>query len=296
MSARTLQVFGYSYASMATLWTYDYVCSLHEEWTYLLRSRWTKVKALYIIARCVPLLITTVHLYLVATPNENADKCQILFYVITSSSLISLTCSECFFVLRTYALWNNNRILLKAMLSTLLVVVVLSFITTFTPIVTSYSSASLIPSCHQNLGSFSFFMPFTLFFVFQLGLVFLTLIRTIQNWRSDVGPLYTLLVKHNIFYYACGLLLSAVNILIPVVLLSDSGSYFLPEGYGPPIPLRFPTDNDPKTHTYSFEVVILVILATRMHLHLWHMDQHVNGSDFVVWISMSDRSPADRRV
>ncbi|KAG2082584.1 hypothetical protein BD769DRAFT_654549 [Suillus cothurnatus] len=261
--------------SMSILWTYDYVCSLHEEWTYLLRSRWTKVKALYITARCVHLLITTVHLYLVATPSDNAIKCQILSLIITSLSLISLTCSECFFVLRTYALWNNNRILLIAMLSTLFVVTVLSFITTFTPIVTSYSSASLISSCHQNLSNFPCFMPFTFLFVFQLGLLSLTLIRTIQNWRSDDGPLYALLVKHNIFYYVCGLLLSAVNILIPVVLLSDSGSYVLPEG---------------------FEVVILMILATRMHLHLWHMDQHVNDSDFVVWISMSDRPPADRTV
>jgi hypothetical protein len=61
-----------------------------------------------------------------------------LQFPLTASSLISLTCSECillplghtcvsdpihtgFFVLRTYALWNNNRILLKAMLSTLFV-------------------------------------------------------------------------------------------------------------------------------------------------------------------------------
>jgi len=76
---------------------------------------------------------------------------------------------------------------------------------------------------------------------------------------------------------------------------TQSGSYVLLEGYGPPTLLRIPTDNDPK-HTCSFEVVILMILATRMHLHLWHMDQHVDGSDFVVWISMSDRPPADRTV
>jgi hypothetical protein len=49
-------------------------------------------------------------------------------------------------------------------------------------------------------------------------------------------------------------------------------------------------------YTYSFEIFILAILATRMHLHLWHMDQHVNGSDFVVWISMSDTSSADHTV
>ncbi|KAG2110024.1 hypothetical protein BD769DRAFT_95945 [Suillus cothurnatus] len=268
-AARSLQIFVYLYTSMATLWTYDYVCSLHEEWTYLLRSRWNKVKALYITARYVPFLINIVHLYLVATPNESADKCQISIDIATSLNLLSLTCSECFFVLRTYALWKKNRILLVAMLSTLLAITVSSFIIGFTPVVTSYSTASAIPGCHQSSGSFSLIMPFIPLFVFQLVLITLTLVRAVQTWRSAKGPLYAILVKHNIFYYACGLLLSAVNVLEPE-LLGHSVSHFLPE---------------------AFQVFILAILATRMHLHLWHIDQHVDGSNIVVCIPMSNMSP-----
>ncbi|KAG1833266.1 hypothetical protein DFJ58DRAFT_228353 [Suillus subalutaceus] len=276
-AARNLQIFVYLYTSMATFWTYDYICSLHEEWTFLLRSRWTKVKALYITARYVPFLIATVNLYLAMDPNDNANKCQILMNIITSLSLISLTCSECFFVLRTYALWNKNRIILVVMLSTLFAVIASSFIIGFTATVTSHSTDNTIPGCRRNSGSFSFFVPFILLFVFQLVLVSLTLVCVIQSWRSAKGPLYAILVKHNIFYYTCGLLLSTVNVLAPVLVLplSEFLSYFLPE---------------------AFEVFILAILATRMHLHLWHMDQHVNDSDNVVWISMSDMSPADRSV
>jgi hypothetical protein len=37
------------------------------------------------------------------------------------------------------------------------------------------------------------------------GLLCLTLIRAIQSWRSANSHLYTVLVKHNIFYYVCGL-------------------------------------------------------------------------------------------
>ncbi|KAG2082582.1 hypothetical protein BD769DRAFT_1683099 [Suillus cothurnatus] len=259
---------------MATFWTYDYICSLHEEWTYLLQSRWTKVKVLYIIARYVPFFIA-MDLYLTMAPNENVNKCQISINTATSLSLISLTCSECFFVLRTYALWNKNIIILVAMLSSLLAVTATSSVVAFTAIVTTYPTASTTLGCHQTSGSFSFFIPFTLLFVFQLVLVSLTLVCVIRSWRSAKGPLYAILLKHNIFYYACGLLLSTINVLVPVVRLSDSVSYFLPEG---------------------FEIFILAILATRMHLHLWHMDQHVNGSDFVVWISMSDTSSADCMV
>ncbi|KAG1837104.1 hypothetical protein DFJ58DRAFT_155941 [Suillus subalutaceus] len=220
---------------MATFWIYDYICSLHEEWTFLLRSRWTKVKALYITARYVPFLIITMNLYLAVAPNENTNKCQISIDIITSLSLILLSCSECFFVLRTHALWNNNRILLVVMLSTLFAIIVSSFIIGFTATVTSYST----------------------------------------SWRSAKGPLDAILVKHNIFYYACGLLLSVVNVVVPLLPVFDSLSYFLPEG---------------------FKLFILAILATRMHLHLWHMDQHVEDSGLVVWILMSDMSPADCTV
>ncbi|KAG1873949.1 hypothetical protein F4604DRAFT_761960 [Suillus subluteus] len=275
-TARSLQIFVFSYTSMATFWIYDYICSLHEEWTFLLRSRWTKVKALYITARYVPFLIITVNLYLAVAPNENTNKCWILIDIIACLNLTSLTCSEWFFVLRTYALWNKNRILLVAMLSTLFAIMVSCFIINrFTTVVTSYLAASTIPGCHRGTGNFSFFVPFILMFVFQLVLVSLTLVCVVQSWRSAKGPLYAILVKHNIFYYVCGLLLSAVNVLVPLLPLSDSLSYFIPE---------------------DFEVFILAILATRMHLHLWHMNNtHMEDSD-LVWISMSDVSPADRTV
>lgn len=117
-------------------------------------------------------------------------------------------------------------------------------------------------------------MAFILLFAFQLGLFSLTLIRVIQSWRSDKGHLHVVLVNHNIFYYASGLLLSGVNVLVPV-LLSDSVYYSLFEG---------------------LQVFILSILATRMHLYLWHIDRNVNGSEALVCISMSDMSPADRTV
>jgi hypothetical protein len=32
-------------------------------------------------------------------------------------------------------------------------------------------------------------------------------------------------------------------------------------------------------HLCSFQFIILAILATHMHLYLWHMDRHLHGSD-----------------
>ncbi|KAG2080566.1 hypothetical protein BD769DRAFT_1555240, partial [Suillus cothurnatus] len=91
-------------------------------WKFLRRSRWTKVKALYIIARYVPFLFIITDIYCLG--------------------VISLTCSECFFVLRTYALWNSNRIVLVAMLSALFAIIASFIGICFSAIATSHGLCS----------------------------------------------------------------------------------------------------------------------------------------------------------
>ncbi|KAG1785244.1 uncharacterized protein HD556DRAFT_149374 [Suillus plorans] len=258
---------GYQYIRMAqaTFWTYDYVCCLHEEWTFLRQSRWTRVKVIYIFARYVPFFSMTMGLYMTFAPVENPNKCRVLINIYSCFGLISLTCSECIFVLRTCALWNNNRILRAVMLTTVLAIIAISTGLRFAALALSYVVTSVIPGitgCYWVLGGVWYSMSFVLLLISQVGLFSLTLIHVIQSWRTARGHLYSILVKHNIFYYACGLLLSAMNVLIPLMF---SDSLF---------------------HSFEdLEVCILAIIATRMHLHLWHDDQHVNISGLQTFLS-----------
>lgn len=144
-AARNLQYLAYICTSMATFWFYDYICSFHEEWKFLYRSRWTKVKALYIIARYVPFLFVITDLFLNFSPYENSKKCKILVNIYSGFGVVSLTCSECFFVLRTYALWNSNKIILVAMLSTLFAIIALFIGICFSAIITSHGLRSHLP-------------------------------------------------------------------------------------------------------------------------------------------------------
>ncbi|KAG1728323.1 hypothetical protein EDB19DRAFT_1832778 [Suillus lakei] len=223
---------------------HQYMCTQRQLvtfwWTFLLRSRWTKIKSLYIIARYAPFFLITVYLWLSLAQDENSSECQTL----NKSFLI------------TYALWNNNRIVLVAMMLFLLALIVASVsisMTTNTSSDVTTSAIPGIPGCSLNLQGVQFFLPFIMLFVFQLGLVSLTLVRVIQSWRLAKGHLYAVVVKHNIYYYACALLLSAVNVLLPI-LISDSIYDTLLE---------------------HLEIFILAILATRMHLHLWRIDRLV---------------------
>ncbi|KAG0703303.1 hypothetical protein DFH29DRAFT_448808 [Suillus ampliporus] len=277
-AAKGLQAFTYTYTSMATFWTYDYACSLHEEWMFLHRSRWTKVKGLYIVTRYLPFSFLTLNLYRSFVPNENPGTCLTLANIGSGVGLISIACSGCFFVLRTYALWNDNIIVLAVMLSTFFASIAASIGTSFKALSTHVVTSAIpdITGCYHT--SNSLVIPYVLAFVLQLGLALLTLIRAIQVWRMASSPLYVVLVKHSIFYYACGLFLSTLNVL--ALLLFSYNVY----------------------HTIfeDLQFFILPMLATRMHLYLWQIEQHVHSSDALgsdelsalVFISMSNMSSA----
>ncbi|KAG1854035.1 hypothetical protein C8R48DRAFT_322290 [Suillus tomentosus] len=256
---------------MATLWTYDYTCSLHEEWTFLLRSRWSKMKCLYIITRYLPFVFLTTNLSMYLIPNENSGKCRVLENTQSGLGTVLVIVSETFFILRTYVLWNKNGVLLVAILSTFFTCLVASFsIVLATGVPAAYATSAIpgITGCYQSSTSLQYFIPFLLLSVFELGLMILTLIRAVQNWRINSSRLYVVLVNHNISYYACGFLFSVTNIVTSLLL---QYSY--------------------QTILYSFQFIMLAILATRMYLHLWQVNQHPHGStSTLTHIPMSDIS------
>ncbi|KAG0708219.1 hypothetical protein DFH29DRAFT_893669 [Suillus ampliporus] len=244
---------------MATFWTYDYACSIREEGIFLLCSRWSKVKFLYVVTRYVPFLLFSAHLYLNFVPNETPSTCQFVNNICSCFSLISIVCSECFFILRTYVLWNYNKVVLVAMLSTFAAIIVGSVVALFSATATAPFKTSSIPGitgCYQSSGSVRLFVPFLLLFGLELMLISLTLTCAIRSWRTTNNRLYVVLLKHNVFYYACGLFFSTVNVLTSLLLEYAYSGMF-----------------------EDFQFIIHAILATRMHLHLWHLDRNRHNRD-----------------
>ncbi|OJA14765.1 hypothetical protein AZE42_06230 [Rhizopogon vesiculosus] len=87
-----------------------------------------------------------------------------------------------------------------------------------TPMIVETSGIPGITGCYQSEGSVELFIPFLLLFAIEFELLLLTLIRAIQSWRTASSALYMALLKHNVFYYACGLFFSALNIFASLVL------------------------------------------------------------------------------
>lgn len=220
----------------------------------------------------MPFLLFVGHLYLNFIPNEDPNKCLMLSIICRCFKLILVICSEYFFILRTYVLWNKNNVVLGAMLSAFFAVVVAFGSILFSTKATAPYKTSPIPGitgCYQSSGSVELFLPFVLLFALEFGLLSLTLIRVIYNWRTTNNCLFGILLKHNIFYYACGLFCSAANILMSL-LLHDAYNVMFED----------------------VQIVILAMLATSMHLRLWHIDRHIHDSDGLMHIPLSDVSPA----
>lgn len=272
-AGRSLQILAYIYTSMATFWAYEYVCSLQQEWTFLHRSRWTKVKGLYILTRYIPFLLLTTNLYTCLVPYNNPGKCRTWVNISSGFSIILGICSQSFFILRTCALWNNNRIVVVSMMLISIAFVASSISISFAATATAPFATSHIPGitgCYQVMSSIQLFIPFLLYFALALGLMALTLIRAIKSWQTTNGHLYVVLLKHNISYYACGLLFSVTNIFTSLLLHYAYHAML-----------------------HDLQFIILAILATSMHRHLWQMDLHTHGSDANVRFLLSEFSTAD---
>lgn len=181
---------------------------------------------MFIVTRCLPFIFLLTNLYLSFTLNENPDECRVLNNIDMGFNAVSAMFSECFFILRTYALWNNSRIVLAVMLSTFFTFLIVSIGISFATTVSTPYATSAIPGitgCYQSSTSL-FFIPFLLFSIFQLGLMMLTVMRAIQSWRKHPSRLYAVLVNHNISYYTCGLLILVTNTFVSVFLHYAYGS------------------------------------------------------------------------
>ncbi|KAG1810932.1 uncharacterized protein BJ212DRAFT_1526021 [Suillus subaureus] len=238
-------------------------------WRFLLVSHWNTMKGLYIVTRYLPFLLLATNLYLSFIPNETPGKCRVLDNICLGFGILSVICSEGISFLPRTIFRPQNIILLAAVLSTYLLVV--------------DASARLLPEHPSALPSPPL-LPQHMRLARSRASQGATRVRPVSdssyrlfsfpysnwNWRTNQGPLYVVLVKHNIFYYTCGFLFSVANIFTSL-LLHYSYHAILDD----------------------FQFVILATLATRMHRRLWQMKPQTYSSDALMPIPMSEMSPVE---
>ncbi|KAG1842735.1 hypothetical protein DFJ58DRAFT_844553 [Suillus subalutaceus] len=175
-----------------------------------------QVKGLYIVTRYLAFILSHHGLYQMPV-FENIDHRR--WYGISHFLRMYLSFPRilCFFILRTYVLWNKNRILLAAMLSTFLIhqqtfvgaSIGIAFTTT-APAAYATSAIPGITGCYRSSTSFPLLIPTLLLSVFELVFsvmnIFTLLLLQVNRHAHSSGALIPRrdVLSYSLFGVVCG--------------------------------------------------------------------------------------------
>jgi hypothetical protein len=252
---RTLLDLNYAYVSTTVIWVYDYIITFDDELAFIQKSKWGKVKMLYLLCRYLPFVLLATDTYQVLQPALPLSLCQTYFDINSWLEGITLVAAECMFILRTYAIWGRNRRILITLLCSFAVILIPVIYILFSfgnSITISDPPIPNITSCYNVGESRIVIAAYILLVVGEFEIISFTLYRSIRHYKSlaNDNPLLNILVQHNIFYFVCGLFFSLLVILTIGLLPSVYGDM-----------------------ASNLQVTIHPLLVIRMHLELWKSDR-----------------------
>ncbi|OAX40699.1 hypothetical protein K503DRAFT_589082 [Rhizopogon vinicolor AM-OR11-026] len=244
------RVVNYVFIVVVTSVVYDFLTNLDDELDYLLNSRTTLAKVLFIACRYIPFVLCALHVPMAF--GVIGEACPWIAQSIIVSCVTLMSCAECIFALRTYALWNFNRrvrmVLLISFLALLCGVATLVVACGVTMTKTTFTAG-----CYAGPVPTNFILaPYILLLLLEIEIVCLTFYRMMKYYYTTRCRLLTLVTQYSIGYIFAGLFVTVLNIIAIA---------FLPE-YG-----------------LILEVVQIIgqaLLATRMQLALWLLPVALN--------------------
>ncbi|KAG2122788.1 hypothetical protein DEU56DRAFT_69884 [Suillus clintonianus] len=222
-------------------------------------------KLTYLTCRYLPFAIIVADMLRIIQPGLSVKSCTTFSKFDTYVGGIVLCCAESLFLRRVYATMNHRWIVMCCNTVFLLVPVVVTL--------TLYNSSSIImqspipnvASCYSSEQGHIIILAYSLLIIIETEILGFTLYHSWKLYREygNTMPLVRVLVRHNIVYFACGLLLSTT---VMVIMLT------LPAPYG--------------DAASSLQFMMHGILATRMHRELYNTANHT-GETFAGDVTLS---------
>ncbi|EIW86184.1 hypothetical protein CONPUDRAFT_161003 [Coniophora puteana RWD-64-598 SS2] len=257
---RSYQTYNYVNAAVTTFWIYDYIITLDDEFVFLRNARLRKTKVIYVLTRLLPFASRAVTFQYTLSSNPAPETCTTLMNTFSALETLVVLFAEVLFALRTYALWRRNRVVLALLYGGFIVATVGGIASSFLPIGPPMTVLNLprssVTGCFVVTPGASLAVTFAFLIALELELVTLNVTRAVFSRRETRGRLLETLVRHNIFYYACGLVFSVANVLMAVS--TNYGGVFMLD---------------------DLQVYIHAIMATRMHRMLWIDSEHERFED-----------------
>ncbi|KAG2122789.1 hypothetical protein DEU56DRAFT_831354 [Suillus clintonianus] len=249
----TLQHTNYAIFAIACLWVYELALTLDKEVAFILDAPWRIPKLIYLTCRYFPFAIIVIDILRIIQPGLSIKSCTTFSDFSTYAGGIVLCCAESLFLRRVCATMGHRWIVSCCNVVFLLVPVVVTL--------TLYNSSSTVlqspipkvASCYSSEQGHIISLAYGLLIVVEIEIIGFMLYHSWKLYREygNTMPLVRVLVRHNIVYFACGLLLSTT---VMVIMLT------LPAPYG--------------EAASSLQFVMHEVLATRMHRELYNTAHH----------------------
>ncbi|KAG1750065.1 hypothetical protein EDB19DRAFT_82502 [Suillus lakei] len=245
----TLQHANYAFFAIACLWVYDFALTLDEEAAFILDARWRMPKLIYLTCRYLPFALIFSNIFRILQLELSLKSCTALFAFNTYVGGIIVFSAESIFMMRLRAV-TGRRWLITCCNIVLFVVPVAVTLALYNSSSTVVQSPILkVTSCYTTKQSRIVIVAYALLVIGEIEILSFMLYHSWKLYREhgNILPLMRILVRNNIFYFACGLLFSTMVVVMVVIL---------PASYG--------------DVASELQFVIHRILATRMHRELYN--------------------------
>ncbi|KAJ8580018.1 hypothetical protein M405DRAFT_938926 [Rhizopogon salebrosus TDB-379] len=246
--------------AIAGIWAYDFVLTFDEEVEFVLDARWRIPKLLYLVCRYLPFAIIVTDLSPILQHGLSVKSCTTYFAINSYIGGIVLYCAESLFMRRVWAMSSHRRWRwIVAFCNFVLLLVPLGVILTFhdSSSIILQSPIPEITSCYTSETGHVVIVAFILLVIGETEILGLMLYHSWILYREPerIIPLVQILIRHNVFYFTCGLFSST---LVVVILFTAPATYY--------------------DVASDLQIVVHTILATRMHRELWRAATHQEAS------------------
>ncbi|OAX32067.1 hypothetical protein K503DRAFT_860492 [Rhizopogon vinicolor AM-OR11-026] len=243
-------------SAVVGIWVYDFMLTFDEEVEFIIHARWRIPKLLYLVNRYLTFTVIVVDVFRILKPDLSVKTCSTFFALNAYVGGIVLYCAELLFMLRVWVISGRNRwgwvvVFLNFVFLVIPLVVTLTFFDSSSTVrrdVVVQSPIPKITSCYTTKTSRVLIVAYILLVITEIETLSLMLYYSWKLYRGSghIIPLVRILIRHNVFYFACGLFFS--TLLVAIILT-------VPAVY-----------NDVAS---DLQIVLHIILATRMHRELW---------------------------
>jgi len=199
----------------STVLLYDFLCTLDQEIAYVWSNPRSFSSMLFFINRYVPFIDTFLSLALKFSIKQR-EKCLMYYTIVTWLIILGTIFSEVILMLRTYAIWERNRVM-RIFLSFLAALILIPGVILTAIEIHSLNYSRKRHGCHLVHASPVILAAYLLLVLSETILVVLTTIKAYKHFRHSQAGWVRQLYKDGILFYFYILAISLANIIVPFV-------------------------------------------------------------------------------